>query len=301
MIEVKDAVKQYGATRAADGVSFVAPAGKVTALLGPNGAGKTTTMRILLGLARPESGTALIDGRRYEELEDPRRTVGAALDSMGFHPGRTGRNHLRVVARAAGIDPSRVDEVLEVVGLTADGGRRAGGYSRGMQQRLALAGALLGDPTVLILDEPNIGLDPAGIAWFRETMRGWAAEGRTVLVSSHVLTEVALVADRVVIINRGRVLREANTGDLGGHASAVIVRSPDTVRLEELCRAEGWRVERVEEESDRLTIHGASAEQVGQTAAGTGIVVHELTTEAGTAQLEQMFLELTGSGEEALS
>ena len=218
---------------------------------------------------------------------------------MVFHWGRSGGNHLRVVARAAGIDPSRVDEVLETVGLTAAGDRRAGGYSRGMQQRLALAGVLLGDPTVLILDEPNIGLDPAGIAWLRETMRGWAAQGRTVLVSSHVLSEVALVADRVVIINYGRVLREADTGDLGGSESAVIVRSPDSTMLEELCRTEGWRVER--DEADSLTIHGASAEQVGQIAAGAGIVVHELTTEAGTAQLEQMFLELTGSKQEVSS
>ena len=272
------------------------PAGKVTALLGPNGAGKTTTMRILLGLARPESGTALIDGHGYEELEDPRRTVGAALDSMGFHPGRTGRNHLRVVARAVGIPSTRVDEVLEVVGLTAAGGRRAGGYSRGMQQRLALAGALLGDPAVLILDEPNIGLDPAGIAWLRETMRGWAADGRTVLISSHVLTEVALVADRIVIINRGRALREADAGDLGGIESAVIVRSPDTARLEELCRSAGWRVERAG--PDRLTIRGASVEQVGRAAAGSGVVIHELTAEAGMAQLEQLFLELTGSDQE---
>ena len=215
---------------------------------------------------------------------------------MGFHPGRTGRNHLRVVARAAGIPSTRVDEVLEVVGLTAAGGRRAGGYSRGMQQRLALAGALLGDPAVLILDEPNIGLDPAGIAWLRETMRGWAADGRTVLISSHVLTEVALVADRIVIINRGRALREADAGDLGGIESAVIVRSPDTARLEELCRSAGWRVERAG--PDRLTIRGASVEQVGRAAAGSGVVIHELTAEAGMAQLEQLFLELTGSDQE---
>lgn len=215
MIEVREAVKQYGSTRAADGVSFRAAAGKVTALLGPNGAGKTTTMRILLGLTRPDSGWAQIGGRAYQELEDPRRTVGAALDSMGFHPGRSGRNHLRAVARAAGIDPSRVDEVLVQVGLAEAGGRRAGGYSRGMQQRLALATALLGDPGVLILDEPNIGLDPAGIAWLREIMRGWAADGRTVLVSSHVLTEVALVADQMVIIDRGRVVHDSEVGDIG--------------------------------------------------------------------------------------
>ncbi len=298
MIEVKDVVKYYGAARAADGVSFVAPAGKVTALLGPNGAGKTTTMRMLLGLARPRSGAALIDGRRYQDLENPRSMVGAALDSMGFHPGRTGRNHLRVTARAGGIPAARVDEVLDLVGLTEAAGRRAGGYSRGMQQRLALAGALLGDPRVLILDEPNIGLDPAGIAWLRELMRSWAADGRTVLVSSHVLSEVSLVADRVVIINRGCVLREAGTGELDG-AGAVVVRTPDTDRLEELCRAAGWSVAR--EDTDRLTIRSVPIEQVGQAAAAAGIVIYELTTEAGMAQLEQLFLELTGASQEALS
>jgi len=215
VIEVREAIKHYGLTRAADGVTFRAQPGKVTALLGPNGAGKTTTMRILLGLTRPDSGTALIDGRSYQELDDPRRTVGAALDSMGFHPGRSGRNHLRAVATAANLDPARVDEVLVQVGLAEAGSRRTGGYSRGMQQRLALATALLGDPGVLILDEPNIGLDPAGIAWLREIMRGWAADGRTVLVSSHVLTEVALVADQMVIIDKGRVVHDSEVGGIG--------------------------------------------------------------------------------------
>lgn len=298
MIEVADVVKRYGSTRAADGISFRAPEGKVTALLGPNGAGKTTTMRILLGLTRPESGTALIDGRAYQDLAEPRCTVGAALDSMGFHSGRSGRNHLRVLACAAGIPSARVDEVLDLVGLGEAGNRRAGGYSRGMQQRLALAGALLGDPRVLILDEPNIGLDPAGIAWLRESMQGWAADGRTVLVSSHVLTEVALVADRAIIIDKGRVLREADIGDLDETEPSVMLRTPDLDKTVDVCGREGWRTERIG--PDRLMIYGVSAEQVGQAAANAGIVIYELMAETSTASLEKFFLELTGSNREAL-
>lgn len=299
MIEVREAVKHYGKTRAADGVSFEAPAGKVTALLGPNGAGKTTTMRVLLGLSRPQSGEALIDGKPYGDLKNPRNTVGAVLDSMGFHPGRTGRNHLLIIARGAGLDASRVDELLATVGLTEAARRRTRGYSRGMQQRLALAGALLGDPRVMILDEPNIGLDPAGIAWLREMMRDWADSGRTVLVSSHVLSEVALVADRVVIINKGRVLREADASQLGGDAAAVLVRTPDGERLAALCETNGWRVERSGD--GRLTIRGVRVDEVGQAVAAAGIVVHELTTETGTAQLEKLFLQLTTAGEEVAS
>jgi ABC-2 type transport system ATP-binding protein len=256
-------------------------------------------MRMLLGLARPDSGQALIDGQRYEELADPRLTVGAALDSMGFHPGRSGRNHLRVVACAAGIPAARVNETLAVVGLTEAADRRAGGYSRGMQQRLALAGALLGNPRVLILDEPNIGLDPAGIAWLRETMRGWAADGRTVLVSSHVLTEVALVADRVVIIDKGRVLQESDASELGGAEPAVLVRTPDIDKMEEICLTQGWGAERAG--LDRLTIMGATTEQIGLTAAAAAVVIYELKAEAVMAQLEQTFLELTGTNREVPS
>jgi ABC-2 type transport system ATP-binding protein len=299
MIEIRQIQKHYGRTKAADGVTFSAPAGKVTALLGPNGAGKTTTMRILLGLTRPDGGEALIGDRTYAELEDPRRIVGAVLDSMGFHPGRSGRNHLRLTATAAGIATERVDEVLGLVGLGGDASRRAGGYSRGMQQRLALAGALLGDPDVLVLDEPTIGLDPAGIAWLREMMRGWASEGRTVLVSSHMLSEVELVADRAVIINQGRVLLETETGNLTGNQHAVTVRTPDTDRLQELCQANGWETRLLNEE--RLSIQGASTDQVGRAAAEAGIVLFELTAEPETAHLEQIYLKLTTTDAQELS
>ncbi len=206
VIEIVDVVKRYGETVAVDGVSFTAPSGAVTGFLGPNGAGKTTTLRVLLGLARPDAGRAVIDGVPYVDLPSPRRSVGAVIDDMGFHPARTGRNHLRVVARAAGLDPRRVDEMLAFVDLADAADRRVGGYSQGMRQRLALATALLGDPAVLVLDEPANGLDPAGMVWLRGLLRDWAAQNRTVLFSSHVLSEVETVADHLVIISHGHVV-----------------------------------------------------------------------------------------------
>jgi ABC-2 type transport system ATP-binding protein len=208
MIEVAGLTKRFGDLVAVDNLSFTAPAGQVTAVLGPNGAGKTTTFRVLLGLARPTAGQALIDGRPYLELDRPRQTVGAVLESSGFHPARTGRDHLRVVATAAGIPRGRVDELLAFVGLARAADRRVGGYSTGMRQRLSLAGALLGDPRVVVLDEPTSGLDPEGVAWMRRLLRELAAEGRCVVVASHLLAEVGQVADRAVIIVQGRVLRE---------------------------------------------------------------------------------------------
>ena len=293
MIEVRDVTKRYGSTRAVEGVSFTAPSGMVTGFLGPNGAGKTTTLRILLGLARPDAGSALIDGMRYGELASPRRTVGAVLDTMGFHPGRTGRNHLRITARAAQLPRQRVDEVLEFVGLAGAADRRVAGYSHGMRQRLALAGALLGDPSVLVLDEPATGLDPAGIAWLRRLLGDWAAQGRTVLFSSHVLAEVEAVADRVVIIDRGHIVHQGTAAELPGTDRAVVVASPDGDRLSELAKAEGWRVRR--DGRDRLVIHGASAAEVGRAAAREGIVLAELSTGPSTRQLEELFLQLTGT------
>jgi ABC-2 type transport system ATP-binding protein len=293
MIEVRDVTKRYGSTLAVDGVSFAAPSGTVTGFLGPNGAGKTTTLRILLGLARPDAGSALIDGVRYGELASSRRTLGAVLDTMGFHPGRTGRNHLCVVARAAGLPRRRVDEVLEFVGLAGAADRRVGGYSHGMRQRLALAGALLGDPPVLVLDEPATGLDPAGMAWLRRLLGDWAARGRTVLFSSHVLAEVEAVADRVVIIDHGRIVHEGTAAELSGADRAVVVGTPDGDRLGELAEAEGWRVRR--DGRDRLVIQGASAAEVGRAAARAGIVLSELSAEPSTRQLEELFLQLTGT------
>ena len=299
MIEVNGVTKRYGDTAAVDGVTFEAPSGSVTGFLGPNGAGKTTTLRMVLGLARSDAGEALIDGIRYGELGAPRRAVGAVIDSMGFHPARTGRNHLRVVARAAGISAQRVDQVLDFVELTTAADRRAGGYSQGMRQRLALATALLGDPPVLVLDEPTNGLDPAGMAWLRELLGDWASQGRTVLFSSHVLSEVEMVADRVVIINRGRVVREGTTAELYGNERAVIVHTPDAARLGEIADTAGWRTRR--DAPDRLIIHGPSPAEVGAAAARGGIALFELTSETSTRQLEDLFFELTNSHSEVPS
>jgi ABC-2 type transport system ATP-binding protein len=209
-LSVRDLAKRFGSVRAVDGLTFDVPAGRVTGFRGPNGAGKTTTLRMLLGLVAPTSGTALVGGRRYADLPAPRRTVGAVLEATGFHPGRRGRDHLRILAHVSGLPRARVDEVLDQVELTAAADRRVGGYSLGMRQRLGLAAALLGDPAVLVLDEPANGLDPAGMVWLRALLRGLAAEGRTILISSHVLAEVAQTVDRVVIVHEGR-LRFAGT------------------------------------------------------------------------------------------
>jgi ABC-2 type transport system ATP-binding protein len=217
-ISVRGLTKMFGDIRAVDGLTFEVPVGRVTGFLGPNGAGKTTTLRMLLGLVRPTGGTTLIGGRQYAELAGPRRIVGAVLEATGFHPGRTGRNHLRISAHASGIDAGRVGEVLDLVGLSRDADRRVGGYSLGMRQRLGLAAALLGDPQVLILDEPGNGLDPAGMAWLRGLLRDLAARGHTVLVSSHVLAEIAQTVDQIVIISVGR-LRYAGTLDQLGEES----------------------------------------------------------------------------------
>jgi ABC-2 type transport system ATP-binding protein len=202
-ISVRGLTKRFGAVTAVRDLTFDVGPGAVTGFLGPNGAGKTTTLRMLLGLVRPTAGTATIGGRRYADLAHPRRVVGAVLEATGFHPGRTGRDHLRILARRTGVPDRRVGEVLDEVALTGEAGRRVGGYSLGQRQRLGLAAALLGDPEVLVLDEPANGLDPAGVAWLRKLLRGRAAEGRTVLVSSHVLAEVAQTVDRVVIVSGG--------------------------------------------------------------------------------------------------
>jgi ABC-2 type transport system ATP-binding protein len=291
VIEIADLTKTYGTIRAVTDVSFGAPAGKITGFLGPNGAGKTTTLRVLLGLARPDRGTALIDGVRYADLSYPRRTVGAVLDEAGFHPGRTGRNHLRVLAQAAGISRRRIDEALEFVDLQDAGKRRVGGYSHGMRQRLALAGAMLGDPAVLVLDEPATGLDPAGMAWLRQLLRDWARQGRTVLFSSHALAEVETVADRVVIIDRGRIIADEDAAGLTAAGSGVLVRTPDIAKLDAIAARRGWTVR--PDGDGRLVIHGADQSEVGRMAAREGIVLVELTPEAATRRLEELFLALT--------
>ena len=290
-VTVESLTKRFGETTAVEDLSFEAHEGKVVGFLGPNGAGKTTTLRALLGLVAPTSGRAMIAGRPYRELADPAREVGAVLENARFHPGRSGRNHLRVLAAAAVVPDARVDEVLAMVGLSDDAGRRVGGYSLGMRQRLSLAAALLGDPRVLILDEPANGLDPQGIRWLRDVLRSLAGEGRAVLVSSHVLAEIAQTVDDVVVIGRGKLLAQASVGELTRRTSAgVRVRTPDPVRLAEVLRAEGADLQAGQDGS--LLIRGIDPARVGAVAAANGVVLQELTQLEST--LEDVFLELTG-------
>ena len=290
MIGVDGLTKRYGSTVAVQDLSFTVQAGRVTGFLGPNGAGKSTTMRVILGLVHPTSGTTSVLGSPYRELERPEKRVGALLETFDAHPGRSGRNHLRVLALAGGIPRSRVDEVLALVELSQAGRRRVKGYSLGMRQRLGLAAALLGDPEVLVLDEPANGLDPQGIRWLRDFLRSLAAEGRTILVSSHVLAEVAQTVDDVVIIHRGKLVQQAAMADVEAMAArATTARSPDAARLVALLVAEGIDATLVE--GDRITIH-APTERVGEVAAANGVVLHELS--ADRASLEEVFLELTG-------
>lgn len=290
MIEVASLSKAFGKTQAVADLSFRAEPGTVTGFLGPNGAGKSTTLRAVLGLVHPDAGSAVVLGKRYRELDRPIERVGAVLEASPVHPGRSGRNHLRVLATAAGLPRSRVDEVLELVELTAAARRRAGGYSLGMRQRLGLAAALLGDPEVLVLDEPANGLDPQGIRWLRELLRSLAAEGRTILISSHVLAEVSQTVDDVVIIDRGRLVLQAPMAEVLARASGgVRVRSPEAERLRGLLVAAGVEVTMLGEDG---FLTSAGSEQVGELAAEHGIVLYELAPERAT--LEQVFLELTG-------
>jgi ABC-2 type transport system ATP-binding protein len=293
VIAIDSLTKRYGSTVAVDGLSFSVRAGSILGFLGPNGAGKTTTLRVLLGLAEPTSGSATIDGHPYRSLPEPVETVGAVVDTSGFHPGRRGRNHLRVIARAAGLPVTRVDEVLRLVELDGLGERRVKAYSFGMKQRLNLAAALLGDPRVLVLDEPANGLDPQGIRWLRDFLRALAGEGRTVLVSSHVLAEVSQTVDQVVVIHHGRLRANSTLADLTRRreGAAVRVRSPQAERLAELLSSEGTSVQRADPE--RLIVGGTTAERVGEVAAANGITLHELVAEGADASLEDVFLELT--------
>jgi ABC-2 type transport system ATP-binding protein len=290
MLEVDSLTKRFGATLAVDGLSFKAEPGRVLGFLGPNGAGKTTTLRTLLGLTIPTSGSATVESKPYRELSDPVRVIGAVLEGPQFHPGRTGRNHLRVLASAAGLPVGRVDEVLRLVELDGAGGRRVKGYSLGMRQRLSLAGALLGDPRGLVLDEPANGLDPQGIRWLRDFLRARAAEGRTVLISSHVLSEVAQTVDEVVVVSRGRHIAQGTIEELtAGAGGAVWVRSPARERLREALRAKDLTPE--DGQGDWLSMQGATLELVGDTAAEHGIAVHELYRQSQS--LEDVFLQLT--------
>jgi ABC-2 type transport system ATP-binding protein len=290
-INVHGLTKRFGDVLAVDGLGFEVEEGTVVGFLGPNGAGKTTTLRMLLGLVTPTAGTATIAGRPYRELPDPARRVGAVLEASGFHPGRSARDHLRVLTTAAGLDPRRVDEVLEQTGLAAAGRRRVGGFSLGMRQRLGLAAALLGDPEVLILDEPANGLDPEGVHWLRGLVRGLADQGRTVLVSSHVLAEVAQTVDQVVIIDRGRLVAQSTLAALTAGADRTVrVRTPQPEALRDLLVARGASV--TLDGPGRLVVGGATTEQVGQAAAAGGVVLHEMRFER--SNLEDVFLELTG-------
>jgi len=290
VIEVAGLTKRYGATVAVDDLSFSVQPGSITGFLGPNGAGKSTTMRAVLGLVHPSAGTTAVLGVPYRQLDQPVRRVGALLETFDAHPGRSGRNHLRVLAVAGGLPRSRVDEVLGLVDMTAAGRRRVKGYSLGMRQRLGLAAALLGDPEVLVLDEPANGLDPQGIRWLRDFLRTLAVEGRTVLISSHVLSEVAQTVDDVVIIHRGRLVRHAAMAEVEAMAAgSTTVRSPEAARLAGLLAAVGLATDTVA--PDRLAV-AATPESVGEIAAANGVVLHELSVER--ASLEEVFLELTG-------
>jgi ABC-2 type transport system ATP-binding protein len=291
MIEARNLSKHYGKTVAVDNLSFDVIPGKVTGFLGPNGAGKTTTMRLMLGLDRPNSGVVTINGRPYRGLPAPLREVGALLDAKAVHGGRKAYNHLLLLAQSNRIPRSRVDEVLHIVGLEGVAERRAGGFSLGMGQRLGIAAALLGDPGILMFDEPVNGLDPEGIAWVRQLMRALAAEGRTVFVSSHLMSEMAITADHLIVIGRGRLIRDESVTAFVESSSrrAVRVRSPQMDRLKELVAAAGGSIHAGEDGAvDVLDLEAAS---VGELAASNGIVLHELTPVR--ASLEEAFMELT--------
>ena len=292
MITLRGLTKRYGDVLAVDDLTLDVEPGRVTGFLGPNGAGKSTTMRMLLGLDRPTSGQALVDGRRVSELAEPLRCVGALLDAGAVHPGRTGRDHLRVAARTNGIPLRRVDEVLGLVGLESAAGRRVKGYSLGMRQRLGIAAALLGDAPVLLFDEPVNGLDLDGVRWVRRLVRDLADEGRTVLVSSHLMSEMQQTADQLVVVGRGRLLADASVEQVlhGQGRRQVRVRTPSTGVLQAVLTAAGLVV-RPLDDAERLG-EGAGVEQVGELAHEHGVALHGLAEVSG--DLEQAYLELTG-------
>jgi ABC-2 type transport system ATP-binding protein len=290
VITVEGLTKRFGGVVAVDDLSFEVDQGTVVGFLGPNGAGKTTTLRTLLGLVTATKGTARIDGKPYRELADPIHHVGALLEASSFHPGRSARNHLRVIATAAGLPLARVDEVLEQVRLEAAARRRVGGFSLGMRQRLGLATALLGDPQVLILDEPANGLDSEGVHWLRGLLRQLADQGRTVLVSSHVLAEVAQTVDQVVIIARGRLVTQSTLAALTARTDQLVrVRSPQAAALRSLLAAQGIQADA--DGADQLLAVDTTTEAVGKAAAAAGIVLYEMRAER--SNLEDVFLQLT--------
>ena len=291
MIEARGLTKRYGDTLAVNDLSFAVLAGQVTGFLGPNGSGKSTTMRMIMGLDAPNAGSVSVNGRRYAELPWPLREVGALLEAKAIHPGRSAYQHLWALAQTNAIPRGRVDEVLELVGLGAVAKKRAGTFSLGMGQRLGIAAALLGDPGVLLFDEPINGLDPQGIRWVRNLIKGLAAEGRTVFVSSHLMSEMALTADHLVVIGRGQLIAEMPVADFIAQSSErfVRVRSPRDAELSATLGGAGALVSTAEDGS--LKVSGLSAPDIGELAAGVGIALHELSPQ--TASLEEAFMELT--------
>jgi len=298
VIEAVGVTKRYGPTLAVDHLTFAARQGRVTGFLGPNGAGKSTTMRMIVGLDAPDSGRVAVNGRAYRDLRFPLRQVGALLEAKAVHPGRSARNHLRWLAEANGISRARVDQVLEEVGLTSVARRRAGTFSLGMGQRLGIAAALLGDPEVLLLDEPVNGLDPEGIQWVRVLLRSLAAEGRTVFVSSHLMSEMSMTADHLVVIGRGRLIADASVDEVIRSSSANHVRvvSPQAAALLALIEKNGAVASL--DGQDVMTVTGLDCRQVGELAAHAGITLHELSPQQ--ASLEEAFMEMTRESAEFL-
>lgn len=297
-IEVRDLSKRFGTVSAVTELSFTVEPGVVTGFLGPNGSGKSTTLRMILGLVAPTSGTATINGQRHVDLPEPGRVVGAVFDAANLHPRRSARNHLRVHAALAGLPKRRVDEVIEQLGITDFADRLAGGFSTGMRQRLNLATALLSDPPVLLLDEPTNGLDPQGMAWLRQVLRDCAAAGRTVLVSSHVLSEMEQIVDDVVVIKAGRLIGSGNMQRLAQRiGTSLVVRSPEVTRLAESLRT-STDIGVHEIANDSLRVTGISAEEVAQIAAAQAIPIYQLTPEQ--SNLEQLFLGMTNDTQGAI-
>ncbi|MEV6945713.1 ABC transporter ATP-binding protein [Streptomyces sp. NPDC051172] len=296
MIELEGLTKRYGEKLAVNNLTFTVRPGMVTGFLGPNGAGKSTTMRMMLGLDRPTAGNVRIDGRHYDHLKDPLRYIGALLDAKAVHGGRSAFNHLLCLAQSNGIPRRRVAEVLDTVGLTAVARKKAKGFSLGMGQRLGIAGALLGDPRILMFDEPVNGLDPEGIHWIRNLMKSLAAQGRTVFVSSHLMSEMALTADHLVVIGQGRLLADTSMADFieRNSRSYIRIRSPQRERLLDVLHEEGLTV--IESGSGALEVDGGKAEQIGELAAQHQIVLHELSPQQ--ASLEEAFMQLTAGAVE---
>ena len=295
MITVDHLTKRYGKTLAVDELSFEVKPGVVTGFLGPNGSGKSTTMRIILGLDRATKGGATINGRNYHDLKAPLHEVGALLDAKAVHPGRTARNHLRALAASNKIKSSRVDEVLEFAGISSVANKKVGGFSMGMSQRLGIAGALLGDPEVLLFDEPVNGLDPEGIKWIREFFQSLAKEGRTVFVSSHLMSEMAVSADQIIVIGRGKFITQGSVDDLTATVQGtVFVRASDPPRLTAALRGEQGVVQEINDNG--LSVTGLTSDQVGEIAFGAGVVIHELTPQR--ASLEDVFMDLTADSVE---